>query len=188
MLKAGINLITALANGIANALGKAVTVALNGAKKIPQAIKKGLGSLVSVGINFVAGLWNGIKSKFDGVVARVSALASKLPKAVKKVLGIASPSKVMYKLGEFTGEGFANGIASMNKAVETASANLVMIPRAKAMGFSSDMAYEYGTTADYRIEVPLFINGREFAKATAGDMQTVMNQNEVRQNRMRGIR
>ena len=188
MLKAGINLIIALANGIINAMGKAVTTALNGAKKIPRAIKSGLGSLASVGINFIAGLWNGIKSKFDGVIAKVSALASKLPSAVKKVLGIASPSKVMYKLGEFTGEGFALGIASMNNAVADASANLVAIPRAKAMGFSADMAYEYGTTADYRIEVPLFINGREFAKATAGDMQTVMNQNEIRQNRMRGIR
>lgn len=188
MLKAGINLITALANGIANALGKAVSVALNGAKRIPQAIKRGLGSLVSVGLNFVAGLWNGIKSKFDSIVGKVSALASRLPSAVKKVLGIASPSKVMYKLGEYTGEGFALGIESMNRAVETASANLVTIPRARAMGFSADLAYEYGTTADYRIEVPLFINGREFARATATDMQTAMNQNEVRQNRMRGIR
>ena len=188
MLKAGVQLIDALAKGIANALGKAVSVAMNGAKKIPQAIKRGLGSLVSVGLNFVAGLWNGIKSKFDSIVAKVSALASKLPSAVKKVLGIASPSKVMYKLGEYTGEGFALGIESMNRAVETASANLVTIPRTKAMGFSTDMAYEYGTTADYRIEVPLFINGREFAKATAGDMQTVMNQNGTRQNRMRGIR
>ena len=94
----------------------------------------------------------------------------------------------MYKIGEYTGEGFANGIEAMSRAVETASTNLVTIPRARSMGMSADLAYEYGTTADYRIEVPLFINGREFAKATATDMQTVMNQNETRQNRMRGIR
>ena len=188
MLVAGIKLIDALAKGISNALGRAVTTALNGAKKIPKAIKQGLGSLVSVGTNFIAGLWNGIKAKFDSVVGKVKALASKLPKAVKKVLGIASPSKVMYALGEYTGEGFALGIEAMNRTVENASANLVAIPRQSAMGLGGDMAYEYGTTADYRIEVPLFINGREFAKATATDMQTVMNQNETRQNRMRGIR
>lgn len=188
MLTAGVNLITALANGIANAMGKAVSVALNGAKKIPKAIKQGLGSLVSVGANFIAGLWNGISAKFNAVIGKVKAMASRLPSAVKKVLGIASPSKVMYKLGEYTGEGFALGIEAMNRTVENASANLVAIPRQSAMGFGGDMAYEYGTTADYRIEVPLFINGREFAKATATDMQTVMNQNETRQNRMRGIR
>lgn len=188
MLSAGIQLITALANGIANAMGKAVTVALNGAKRIPQAIKQGLGSLVSVGANFIAGLWNGISAKFNAVIGKVKAMASRLPSAVKKVLGIHSPSKVMYKLGEFTGEGFALGIEAMSKAVQTASTDLVTIPRARSMGMSADLAYEYGTTADYRIEVPLFINGREFAKATATDMQTAMNQNEARQNRMRGIR
>ena len=188
MLKAGLDLITALANGMANAFGKAVSVALSGAKRIPQAIKQGLGSLVSVGANFIAGLWNGISAKFNAVIGKVKAMASRLPSAVKKVLGIHSPSKVMYKLGEYTGEGFALGIEAMTKAVQTASTDLVTIPRARSMGMSADMAYEYGTTADYRIEVPLFINGREFAKATATDMQTEMNQNEARQNRMRGIR
>ena len=188
MLSAGINLITALANGIANAMGKAVTTALSGARKIPKAIKQGVGNLVGVGRDLIEGLWNGISAKFNAVIGRVKAMASRLPKAVKAVLGIGSPSKVMRELGIFTGEGFVLGIESMSRQVERASNNLVAIPRASAMGFSGDMAYEYGTTADYRIEVPLFINGREFAKATATDMQTVMNQNETRQNRMRGIR
>lgn len=184
MLKAGVQLIGALIKGISNSYGKAVSTAMSGARKIPQAIKRGLGSLVGAGADLIAGLWNGIKAKFDGVVARVRALASKLPTAVKKVLGIASPSKVMYKLGEYTGEGFALGIASMGSAVSEASANLVAVPRATAM--NANMAYEYG--ASYTVEVPLYVNGREFAKATAGDMQTVINQNEIRQNRMRGIR
>lgn len=188
MLSAGLQLIFALAQGMANAFGKAVSVAMSGARRIPQAIKSGLGSLVSVGANFIAGLWSGISAKFNAVIGKVKAMASRLPKAVKAVLGIHSPSKVMYKLGEFTGEGFANGIDAMSRAVDKASTNLVAIPRARSMGMSADLAYEYGTTADYRIEVPLFINGREFAKATAPDMQTVMTQNEARQNRMRGIR
>ena len=188
MLSAGLQLIFALAQGMANAFGKAVSVAMSGARRIPQAIKSGLGSLVSVGANFIAGLWSGISAKFNAVIGKVKAMASRLPKAVKAVLGIHSPSKVMYKLGEFTGEGFANGIDAMSRAVDKASTNLVAIPRARSMGMSADLAYEYGTTADYRIEVPLFINGREFAKATATDMQTVMTQNEARQNRMRGIR
>lgn len=156
------------------------------AKSIWNGIKGGLGSLRSVGSNLIAGLWGGIKSKFDSVIGKVKALASRLPKAVKKVLGIASPSKVMYKLGEYTGEGFANGIEAMSRAVALASLNLVKIPNAQAMGLNADASYEYG--ASYQIEVPLYVNGREFARATAGDMQTAMNQREVRQNRLRGIR
>ena len=188
MLSAGLKLILALAQGMTNAFGKAVSVALSGAKRVFNAIKSGLGNLASVGRNFIAGLWNGISAKFNAVIGKVKAMASRLPKAVKAVLGIHSPSKVMYKLGEYTGEGFALGIEAMSRAVQTASTDLVTIPRARSMGMSADLAYEYGTTADYRIEVPLFINGREFAKATATDMQTAMNQNEARQNRMRGIR
>ena len=186
LVATGSNYITGLWNAMKAKFSTAVSGAILKAKSILHGIKTGLGSLVSVGSNLIAGLWNGIKAKFDSVVGKVKALASKLPKAVKKVLGIASPSKVMYKLGEYTGEGFANGIEAMNRAVELASLNLVKIPNAQAMGFNADASYEYG--ASYTIDVPLYINGREFARATAGDMQTVMNQNEVRQNRLRGIR
>lgn len=188
LLVAGVRLIDALVNGMGSAMGKAVSASIGYAKRIPQAIKAGLGSLVGVGANFIAGLWNGIKAKFDGVIAKVKAMISKLPKAVKKVLGIASPSKVMYKLGEFTGEGFANGIEAMNRQVETASTNLVTIPRRSAMGFGTDLAYEYGYMGDYSIEVPLYLNGREIARATASDMQTILNQRETRASRKVGIR
>lgn len=188
ILVAGVRLIGALIQGIGSAIGGAVSKVMAYAKRIPQAIKAGLGSLVSVGSNLIAGLWNGIKAKFDSVIARVKALASKLPDAVKKVLGIASPSKVMYKLGEFTGEGFVNGIEAMSRQVETASTNLVTIPRKSAMGFGADLAYEYGYTGDYSIEVPLYLNGREIARASASDMQTLLNQREARANRKVGIR
>ena len=181
---------SAYISGLWKAMQAKFTSAISGArakaKSIWNGIKSGLGNLQSVGSNLIAGLWGGIKSKFDSVIGKVKALASRLPKAVKKVLGIASPSKVMYKLGEYTGEGFANGIEAMNRAVALASLNLVKIPNAQAMGLNADASYEYG--ASYQIEVPLYVNGREFARATAGDMQTAMNQREVRQNRLRGIR
>lgn len=188
ILVAGVRLIGALIQGIGSAIGGAVSRVMAYAKRIPQAIKTGLGNLVSVGSNLIAGLWNGIKAKFDSVIAKVKALASKLPDAVKKVLGIASPSKVMYKLGEFTGEGFVNGIEAMSRQVETASTNLVTIPRRSTMGFGTDLAYEYGYMGDYSIEVPLYLNGREIARASASDMQTILNQRETRASRKVGIR
>ncbi|MBQ8730400.1 MAG: hypothetical protein IJY81_04355, partial [Lachnospiraceae bacterium] len=156
------------------------------ARKIPTAIKNGVGNLASIGKNLIEGLWDGIRDKFNGVIEKVKAKASALPKAVKKVLGIASPSKVMYKLGEYTGEGFALGIESMSRAVETASTGLAMIPSVSAMGAS--MEYEYGTTASFTVDVPLYVNGREFARATAGDMSSAINSRETRQSRLRGVR
>ena len=75
----------------------------------------------------------------------------------------------------------------MGKSVEQATLGLVSIPSMNAMGMG-DMAYEYGTTASYEISVPLYINGREFAKATAGDMSQAINARDTRQSRLRGVR
>ena len=185
ILSAGVQLMVALLNGIVKGFSSIPSKVLSLAKKIPTAIKSGLGSLKSVGSNLIEGLWGGIKAKFDSVISRVKALAAKLPAAVKKVLGIASPSKVMYKLGEYTGEGLALGIESMTRAVELASLNLVSVPNVQAMGLDS---YEYGTTASYTVEVPLYVNGREFARATAGDMSQAINARDTKQSRLRGIR
>ena len=187
ILTAGINLMVALLRGITKGFLSIPRAVMAKAKQIPQAIKSGAGNLAGIGRDMIEGLWHGIKAKFDSVVARVKALASALPKAVKKVLGIGSPSKVFRKLGAWTGEGFALGLESMNKAVELATLNLVSIPSMNAMGMG-DLAYEYGTTASYEISVPLYVNGREFARATAGDMSQAINQRDTRQSRLRGIR
>lgn len=187
ILTAGVNLMVALLRGITNGFRAIPSAVMAKARQIPQKIKAGVGNLAGIGRDMIAGLWNGIKAKFDSVVAKVKALASKLPKAVKKVLGIGSPSKVFRQLGEWTGEGFALGIESMTKAVELASLDLVSIPSMTGMGMA-DMAYEYGTTASYEISVPLYVNGREFARATAGDMSSAINQRDTRQSRLRGVR
>ena len=187
ILSAGFNLMVALLQGITKGFASIPRAVMAKARQIPSAIKSGAGNLAGIGRDMIQGLWNGISAKFNSVIAKVKAMASRLPKAVKKVLGIGSPSRVFRKLGAWTGEGFALGIESMSKAVELASLDLVSIPSMSAMGMG-DLAYEYGTTASYEISVPLYINGREFARATAGDMSTAINQRDTRQNRLRGIR
>lgn len=187
ILTAGVKLMVALLKGIAKGFASIPSAVMAKARQIPQKIKAGAGNLAGIGRQLIAGLWNGIKAKFDSVVSRVKALASRLPKAVKKVLGIGSPSRVFRQLGEWTGEGFALGIESMTKAVERASVDLVSIPSMVNLGMS-DLAYEYGTTARYEISVPLYVNGREFARATANDMSQAISTRDTRQSRLRGVR
>lgn len=190
ILSAGIQLILALIQGITQGFGTLLGKVGALASKIPPAIKSGLGSLYSVGTNFIAGLWNGIKAKFDSVVAKVKELASQLPDAVKKVLGIASPSKVMKRLGNYTGEGFAIGIEKSYRQVQSAMNGLYTMQPAGALGGTMALndAYSYNVSARYEVIVPVQLNGREIARATAGDMQTVLNQRETRANRKVGIR
>lgn len=64
------------------------------------------------GASIVDGIWDGVKSTWAGMLQGFSDLVDLLPDAVKKVLGIASPSKVMMRLGVNTMQGFTRGIES----------------------------------------------------------------------------
>lgn len=121
----GKNLIQGLINGVVGMASKAVSLVKSVASKVINGIKTILspGKLIGIGKNLISGLWNGIKNKFDSVINGVKNLASKLPKAVKKVLGIASPSKVMFKLGGYTTEGFINGIDSLKAELDRQMVN-----------------------------------------------------------------
>ena len=75
----------------------------------------------------VNGMVNGLGSAATSAIASASAnIANSIPATVKKLLGIASPSKVMRKLGEWTGKGFVNGLTSNFSAVRTASIRMAL--------------------------------------------------------------
>lgn len=165
--------------------------ALGIARKVLPAIKRGLGNLASVGRNFIEGLWTGISSKFNSVISRVKAKIASLPAAVKKVLGIHSPSRVMKQIGMYTGEGFAIGIEKSFRQVQTAWGGLYSMQPAGALGgvnATLSDAYDYNVSARYEVVVPVTLNGREIARASANDMQTAINQIQTRENRKVGIR
>ena len=190
ILSAGVKLILALLQGITSAFGSLLGKVGALARKIPTAIKNGIGNLASVGRNFIEGLWTGIKSKFDSVINRVKEKIKNLPEAVKKVLGIHSPSRVMARIGEYTGEGFALGIERSFRQVQSAMGGLYSLQPAGALGGSMSLSddYSYNATARYEVVVPVNLNGREIARASASDMQTALNQRETRQSRKVGIR
>lgn len=190
IISAGVKLILALLQGITSAFGTLLGKVGALVKKIPTAIKSGLGNLTSIGKNLITGLWNGIKSAFDSTIAKVKALASKLPATVKKVLGIHSPSRVFAEIGMYTGEGFALGIEKSYRQVQSAMGGLYSLQPAGALGGTMSLSdsYSYNTSARYEVIVPVNLNGREIARASASDMQTALNQRETRQSRKVGIR
>ena len=189
ILSAGLKLMIALWGGILRGFAAIPGKLLAQARKLPSTIRKLAPQMLSAGKQIISGLWSGIKAKFDSVVEKVRALASKLPKAVKKVLGIKSPSRVFREIGMYTGEGMALGLEKAQAMVHDATLGLVSIPNALGMqSLAVATGYEYGTSASYEIVVPLNINGREFARATASDMTSEQNAIKSRQSRMRGVR
>lgn len=125
LVSTGAELLSKLSSGIKAGFDALWRNVVSWARKIPQAIKNGVGSLWSIGSNMIEGLWGGIKSKFDSVVQKVKNLASKLPEAVKKVLGIESPSKVFAEVGKWIPEGLALGIENNLRPVQNAADAMV---------------------------------------------------------------
>lgn len=125
LISTGAELLGNLTSGIRSGFEALWRNVVSWARKIPQAIKNGVGNLRSIGLNMIEGLWKGIKEKFDSVIERVKALAAKLPEAVKKVLGISSPSKVFAEVGKWIPEGLALGIESNLGSVQTAADAMV---------------------------------------------------------------
>ena len=121
LISTGATLLSDLTSGIRSGFESLWRNVVSWARKIPESIKNGVGSLRSIGMNMIEGLWGGIKSKFDSVISRIRELASKLPEAVKKVLGIASPSKVFMEVGEWIPEGLALGIESNLGSIQSAT-------------------------------------------------------------------
>src|SRR5690606_10883833 len=72
-------------------------------------------NLYSIGRDIINGLLRGISAMAGAVFRKAQEIASGITSRIKKALRIASPSKVMIELGEFTGEGLEVG---MDKSVK----------------------------------------------------------------------
>jgi hypothetical protein len=119
-------------------------------------------------------------------------MAAAADKAVRAKAKIHSPSRVAEGLGEYWGEGYENGLLGMVHRVWDAAENLVAIPQIAspvlAGGYNGELSadYEYSRNARYTIQVPLSVDGREFAKAEAVYMQDELDRKQMRENRKRG--
>lgn len=75
------------------------------------------------------GFGNGISSTVWRINSAMGQLSTAAITKLKSLLGIASPSKVMFALGAYTGEGFADGIESQYKQVANAAQGMADLIR-----------------------------------------------------------
>ena len=135
----------------------------------------------SIGSNIVNGIWAGISGLWDSLVASVQQAVNELWGSVKKFFGIASPSKKFKYIGEMTTEGFIEGVedteAEMTRTVTDVyggMADSAQSALTRDLG-SLEQNVSYNLTAagkapDTTIVVPLTLDGREIARATAWSM------------------
>lgn len=113
MVSGGASLIRNFISGLASMIGSAVLKVGSMGTSIVSKVTGFAGQMVSAGVNLVRGFINGISSMVSSAVSAAANMASSALNAVKGFLGIHSPSRVMEKMGVYTGQGFVNGIGNM---------------------------------------------------------------------------
>ena len=199
------------AQGEAESAGKAIGTNFtksvqSGLRQLPSIAQSAVSSMISVlnsaqsaaytsGAYIGIGLANGMRSQLGTVRAVAAQLAAAADAAIQAKARIGSPSKVMAKNGMWIGQGLVNGIEGMYSKVHKAAYGLFDIPQLSnpKMAFAGINAslsddYSYYHDVHYTIEVPLDVNGREFAKATYDDFDKEGSARAKIKDRIKGVR
>lgn len=107
VLSAAWNAIIGVFNGAVGRARAAMTAIING---ITSVARGAIGILTGIGRSIIDGLVSGIRAGFGAVQAAASAVVNAIPGPIRKLMGIASPSKVMKKIGEQITAGLVAGL------------------------------------------------------------------------------
>ena len=177
LIQAGIQILIAIISGIIKAIPQMLAM-------IPQVLTALWDAFTSVdwagiGMNIVNGIWEGIKGLWNDLVNALTEACSQLWASVKNFFGIASPSKKFKWIGEMNVEGMIEGFEDgeedltqtvhrvydgMLGAVEDDSGISSRSSIEQAVSYSISAS---GKAGDSMIVIPLTVDGREIARATA---------------------
>lgn len=188
---------TAMGTNFTKGLGSGLKTGVSVAKSSCQSIISAFNSCQSraeyCGRMIGQGLANGLRASEGSVRSAAASLAAAADAAIQAKAKIGSPSKVTRKDGMWIGKGFVLGLESMYSDVKRASEDLLYLPMLDAPkmafgGIVSDMNpdYEYTNNTQLTIETPLYINDREFARATYRANQNEFNRHSKFNDRLRG--
>lgn len=102
--------------------------------------------MYSVGTDIMAGLLGGMRALFPDVTNLALEIASTVVDTISGAFDIASPSRVMKRIGEFVGEGFIQGIVGERRAIETAVQRTFIDPIHDPFNERREVGRRAGTT------------------------------------------
>lgn len=188
---------TAMGTNFTKGLGSGLKTGVSVAKSSCQSIISAFNSCQSraeyCGRMIGQGLANGLRASEGSVRSAAASLAAAADAAIQAKAKIGSPSKVADKDGMWWGKGYRNGILGMVPQVKKAAEKLLYLPLMSAPkmafgGIVSDLntEYDYTNNAELTIETPLYINDREFARATYRANQNEFDRHSKFNERLRG--
>lgn len=185
-------------NGVRNGMNGAVSTARSMSASTVVAMRSAVSGSYSCGVYIGAGLANGMASQVGRVRSVAAQLAAAAEAAIRAKAQIHSPSRVSDKLGSYFGIGWVNAILGKVKLARKAAAQLVQIPelatipdigmniRTSIDDLNDD--YEYTRNETYTIYIPVEVDGRQVAKATAKYTKEEIEQQQKRDLRKKGMR
>lgn len=186
---------TKFTSGLKGSLSRSVSIARSSCNNIISAFNACQSKAQYCGQMIGQGLANGLRASEGAVRAAAASLAAAADAAIQAKAKIGSPSKVTKKDGMFTGKGYVLGLESMYSDVKRASEDLFYLPMMNTPkmafgGIVSDLnaEYDYTSNAQLTVETPLYINDREFARATYRANQNEINRHSKFNERLRGNR
>lgn len=196
------NILATIARNLPAILGKGIEILGNLAAGIIRGIPRAIATIPQLFSQFASGFRNfdwgslggqiieGIKNGILGAAGRIAEAAreaaSSAFNAAKSFLGIASPSKLFRdQIGKNMALGMAEGFdryspeVSVTRTISgTVTAATQAAKAARPVG---------GSGGRWTIQVPLYIDGREFARATGEAIFNEMGRITVRNARMEGV-
>lgn len=186
---------TKFTSGLKGSLSRSVSIARSSCNNIISAFNACQSKAQYCGQMIGQGLANGLRASEGSVRAAAASLAAAADAAIQAKAKIGSPSKVTKKDGMWTGKGYVLGLESMYSDVKRASEDLFYLPMMNTPkmafgGIVSDLnaEYDYTSNAQLTVETPLYINDREFARATYRANQNEINRHSKFNERLRGNR
>lgn len=180
VISLGLQMVISLVKGIAQNIPQLVTSVLNMMATIAKTIWESLPDIIEVGKNIVRGLWEGIKAMASWLSDKVKGFVGGVVDGVKGVLGIHSPSRVFAGIGQNMALGLGQGFEKQMQRVSSGIQDAIPTPTVDtvynaAAGMVNGLALAGGGV--YRVEIPLYINGVEFYRASIDDLRTVQRSN-----------
>ena len=179
IIEAGVNLLLSLIEGIISAIPQLVESLPAIIEAIVTGILDLMSNIVDVGKNIVEGIWEGISSMASWIAGKVKDFFSGIIDGAKSLLGIASPSKVFAGIGENMALGVGEGWDSAYGAIRRDITRGMTFPVTPSIDRGTvavpETTQENVAGGTYRIEVPLYINGRELYRATLNDLKSAIN-------------
>src|SRR5690625_1437109 len=174
---------------IRDKLTEAVRIVGEKIGEMPGKVIEFVGDMVLAGGDLIQGLIDGITNMGKKAIEAITGVVNGVVEKAKSLLKIKSPSRVFKEIGEFTGEGLADGIMDSIRMVERASERMTsaIIPDeqnidlsyATPSGIRSSLSSAVSGTVDVNTRDDRLIGALASIERRLGDLEVVMDGEQV---------